>query len=274
MDLPPEIRLIIYEFALVLDHPIEFWPIAPELDWIKEDASLSFRLRQGVREVAVELAVGLLRVSKQINSEVTGILYGMNAFHFSGKYGFVVLEAFLYTIGSTNRKNVADVRVCSPSYPDPTRRTRDRIKRMLRQMHLHTPIQDHQVKRYYGSKDPCPAEWEHLAFEDLSRVIEKDGTLRSLSIRCETYSDHFPDKLGVLRHMAPKVSKLRVSLIFPLVYFEIKDYLDQKDRISRHAAYIRSGGFARHAAQEGWEIWVRVYHVPNEVCERMQVKEE
>lgn len=100
MSFPGEIRNKIYELAVPMNQAIKLWP--DDYAWIhrlpqREDKLGSYRhiiLKQ----------LKLLRLSKQINKEITEMFYRDNEFRFSGKDGWQVLAAFLLAIGPTNAR--------------------------------------------------------------------------------------------------------------------------------------------------------------------------
>ncbi|KAF2493514.1 hypothetical protein BU16DRAFT_541195 [Lophium mytilinum] len=102
MKLPGELRNRIYEFALVLGHPVDLWPIngfALGLSNLVSKPPIKSRDEILQKDLA-NINIALLRVSKQVYKETVGMLYGHNTFQFSGHEAFVPMTAFLRHIGS------------------------------------------------------------------------------------------------------------------------------------------------------------------------------
>jgi len=129
LRLSAEIRNIIYDFALVKNDPINFWPASEDVDITAGPrASRATGVNGGPRyysgdtmPVAAEilamrqrLAVNLLRTCKTINAEATAVFYGGNDFRFTMEDGWVPLHHFLTTIGKQNRGHIKSVSVFVP----------------------------------------------------------------------------------------------------------------------------------------------------------------
>lgn len=244
---------MIYKLALVLDHPIELWPVTRAHWWTEENVLYGMKGRQVYRDDRAKLAVGLLRVSTQINSETASIFYGMNAFHFSELFGWVVLEAFLYTIGSANRKHITDVRVCGPNIPLVKPAVKDLVNSILHDMNLRSPWYDHHVQSYHIWTDKWCTRWEELSTEHTRRTIEKCGTLKKLSLRCDSGYLSYPANRDILKVYAAKVPGLQISLMFRLA--KARTWTDPQ-----HAAYnIRWKEPVQQALQDGWKVWIEIF---------------
>lgn len=265
MKLPTEIRLMIYEFALIIDDSIELWPDTTGFCWSKYTLFgdiKHFKRQQVYRKNRATLAVALLRASKLVSSEAAPIFYRMNSFHFSGQYGWVILEAFLFTIGSTNQKYLADLRFCGPRnvplYPYFSKA----IRILLRNMHLHSPSydsQDHRPRRNYFAREDVidTTNWESLAIQDIRRVIEKNGTLRKLSIISPV--DWFyraPDYQDILKACEAKVPGLQLSMVFQIG----RDSLWMDVYRGNFVSSLRSNSILSQALRDGWKFWVESYN--------------
>lgn len=82
LDLPPELRILIYNAALVLPFPMELWPEADFLFSVYRPLAPNSLpliryiqwLREKMRQRGVNL--GLLRVCKTVHVEATKVWYG------------------------------------------------------------------------------------------------------------------------------------------------------------------------------------------------------
>lgn len=90
MEIPAELRLIVYQYLLRSERPFELWPGLYEADatW-SHYASFKFVLP-------------VLRLSKNIHSEAAPVFYGENEFRFSGADAYLVCKSFFMTIGDSN----------------------------------------------------------------------------------------------------------------------------------------------------------------------------
>ncbi|KAL1597707.1 hypothetical protein SLS60_008193 [Paraconiothyrium brasiliense] len=111
LDLPAEIRLIIYEYVLVLNKPIEVWPesgtLMPAFD--RGDIVEIHRLIQ-----SRELPVGMLRTCKLVQQEATPIFYGTIRFRFSGINGTSVACVFLNSTRLWNNRHLKSITIPMP----------------------------------------------------------------------------------------------------------------------------------------------------------------
>jgi hypothetical protein len=104
---PGEIRNAIYKHALVLHHPIDFWPILPyNARGIDHLTQLTSDLKH--------INVSLLRVSHQVHKEAASILYACNRFRFSDRGGWTLLCGFLFHIS----RNSSFLTSIAANYPE------------------------------------------------------------------------------------------------------------------------------------------------------------
>ncbi|KAF2099738.1 hypothetical protein NA57DRAFT_55683 [Rhizodiscina lignyota] len=110
LDLPRELRDMIYGFMLIIDDPIDLCPLGSSYG----NAGLlrMNAIRNYKRNIHPKL--GILRASKQLNDETTLIFYGENEFCFTGKDDWMMLYAFLETIG---RRNVSCIKHLAVKFP-------------------------------------------------------------------------------------------------------------------------------------------------------------
>ncbi|KAF2728051.1 hypothetical protein EJ04DRAFT_120021 [Polyplosphaeria fusca] len=116
LQLPAEIRTMIYHCALVPTRPIDLWPILT-------NAALFF-VPVTLADIAHDLAVGeqlrevnvnLLRVSRQIYREAHDILYACNRFRFSDRGGDMIMSAWLTHL-QWKSNLISNISVCYPSW--------------------------------------------------------------------------------------------------------------------------------------------------------------
>jgi len=115
LDLPLEPRVIIYKMALVLSRPIELWPECDTPDVAQQHKSIARNFQYLKHKLSRRhFNVGLLRTCKLINYEARDIFYGCNEWRFSGLNGWMVANAFLYTIGANNIKSIKNLTLPMP----------------------------------------------------------------------------------------------------------------------------------------------------------------
>jgi len=122
LDLPAEVRNLIYHFTLVKDESIDLWPASRHCvnGFLEEGAGPRDHggdmgiFGQVMRVMRRGLQVNLLRTCKSISSEATPILYGRNEFRFTMEDCWVPLHTFLITIGERNRAFIRSLSVFVP----------------------------------------------------------------------------------------------------------------------------------------------------------------
>ena len=136
LDLPPELRNIVYDFALVPDEPIELAPICFgtfDFEERHEHKALAPHGYYGPRpdqpgphgyflggswhlhryNTKIRPSLMLLRVCKEVNEESASVFYGQQ-FRFTSTYGWYILHDWLKLIGSSNRAHVRHISVAHP----------------------------------------------------------------------------------------------------------------------------------------------------------------
>jgi hypothetical protein len=125
MQLPAEIRNMIYEYALtdpsginlvgVFKHKrrtVERISVQCQADMSKDSSwSVSFRMNDSIRnqhEEPVPLVPSLLAVNKQIHQEATDILYGKNEFILTDSFA---LYSFIINLGPSGAKHLKTLRI-------------------------------------------------------------------------------------------------------------------------------------------------------------------
>jgi hypothetical protein len=115
LDLPPELRVMVYKILLVLPHPVELWPEC-DVPLASHQNIIVHRNLQYLKQKlnSRKINVGLLRTCKLINYEARHVFYGCNEWKCSGLNGWMVANAFLYTIGRENIKCIRSITLPMP----------------------------------------------------------------------------------------------------------------------------------------------------------------
>ncbi|KAL1644991.1 hypothetical protein SLS58_004062 [Diplodia intermedia] len=124
MDLPVEVRIMIYRLLLLSCTPFELC-FRAFVEWVpgsrvpKEGSAWS-------HFASFRPALGVMRLNKQINREAAEVFYGENEFRFSAFNSFTPARAFLATIGTLNTRFLRKLTLFVPflkrgCYRDPQR---------------------------------------------------------------------------------------------------------------------------------------------------------
>jgi hypothetical protein len=194
LDLPGEIRSLIYRAALTRPTPLDLYPhefircpeSLEELDErMSKPKNLGPKPRSSTKTIVVrdqydlayirkEMATGLLGTCKQIRNESTIIFWRENTFRFSGDFGWEGIRRFLTTIGPDARQRLHHLELSPPwnleaqSYTSPLQ-------------YYHSIAKNHPklrmakmlpVGRYFSQKD---ANLEHVL-----TMIKLEGFLKEL----------------------------------------------------------------------------------------------
>ena len=133
LNLPPEIRNLIYDYALVNPTPIDLWPHLFHTDLSNDSAwqsrmlswngpaaldELPFKTRNqaSLLHVREQMAVGLLETCRQVYNEAALYFWADNHFRFSGHSGWQGLLRFFLTIGPAARARIRRMDVHAPVY--------------------------------------------------------------------------------------------------------------------------------------------------------------
>jgi hypothetical protein len=136
LDLPAELRNLVYEHALVQQEPIELAPLQFAHDYINRTIrpdylplspkAAKFARRHNIPcftaeryhnwryNKEIQPSLRLLRVSRQINTEASAIYYGQE-FRFTNEMGWHILYEWLKTIGPCNRQFIRHLTVVHPA---------------------------------------------------------------------------------------------------------------------------------------------------------------
>ncbi|KAI4688264.1 uncharacterized protein J4E84_005195 [Alternaria hordeiaustralica] len=169
LDMPLEIRLMIYGHALEFDEPIELWPETGDMD---TEYYRRVRNRSRLRKMFGRRGprnLGLLRTCKQVCAEATEVFYGNNEFRFSGLNGHMVAYAFATKIGSRNLGFMKSMTMAIPC------RSGDRGC-MASHWNPHTWLRTHEVYdlmpfSYPWTKGKLRKRFPRLDFEDSWRSL-------------------------------------------------------------------------------------------------------
>lgn len=121
--LPLEIRILIYEHALLSAQPLDLWP----QQWYDEtnlntignrNIQQPFKVRRqdSLLFIRKELATGLLGTCDQIYNEASCYFWSKNHWRFSGRSGWQGLLRFFLTIGRRARSRIQKLDVHAPIY--------------------------------------------------------------------------------------------------------------------------------------------------------------
>jgi len=131
LDIPGEIRTMIYRAALVKSDPIDLWPdsyienaeselsLADRIVKIKstfgKGCSLPrFRRQVDLEYVRKEMATGLLTTCRQISREAANIFWCENTFRFSGDFHWLGIRRFFESIGPRALSLIQKVEIFAP----------------------------------------------------------------------------------------------------------------------------------------------------------------
>lgn len=121
--LPLEIRILIYEHALVSAKPLDLWPQQwwdeTDLDTVvARNVRPPFKVRHqdSLLFIRKELATGLLGTCGQIHNEASSYFWSKNHWRFSGRSGWQGLLRFFLTIGPKARSRIQKLDVHAPIY--------------------------------------------------------------------------------------------------------------------------------------------------------------
>jgi len=175
LNLPGEIRTLIYRAALVRDTPLDLWPnkffedngadpilLRRLLTSRKtEDRNLvewiTVRDQHDLQYVRKEMATGILGTCKQVWMEASWLFWCENSFRFSGDFEWIGLRRFLTTVGPEARSRIRSLEVVPPGwlnhYLCPIDPSQIRVERKMLYAKNHPKM--HMVKclPYHSEKD-------------------------------------------------------------------------------------------------------------------------
>lgn len=117
--------MIIYEYALIREQPIDLWPHLYHLITTESTHDHALKIRDHVFKVRdqeslayvrKEMATGLLGTCRQVYNEAAGYFWSDNSFRFSGRSGWQGLLRFFLTIGPDARSRIRKIDVHAPIY--------------------------------------------------------------------------------------------------------------------------------------------------------------
>jgi transcription elongation factor Elf1 len=129
LDLPGEIRALIYHAALVRIEPIDLWPckyienpgsvpsLAPRLAKARNSGSEPiFRRQDDLQYVRKEMAIGLVATCKQVQQEAGHLFWRENTFRFSSDIEWYGIRRFFAAIGPRPISLLRNLQVFAPFY--------------------------------------------------------------------------------------------------------------------------------------------------------------
>jgi hypothetical protein len=114
LNLPAEIRELIYFAALARSTPIDLWPMKYEERDQDEENRCVFRLQEDLEWVRKEMASGLFATCKQISHQASSIFWSKNTFRFSGDIYWFGARRFLGTIGPRALSQLQSLELFAP----------------------------------------------------------------------------------------------------------------------------------------------------------------
>ena len=181
LRLPAEIRIMIYQYALIRNQPIDLWPHlyhgtlesgSTDLPIELQENPLKIRHQESLTYVRKQMSTGLLGTCRQIYAEAVMFFWAENLFKFSGRSGWQGLLRFLLTIGPAARSRIRRLDVHAPIY-------------------MRWPIKDKDGKDLNGRSKNLPKmhmvkipQENHLdtvAKQRVCAILEQDRTLEELN---------------------------------------------------------------------------------------------
>lgn len=143
LDLPRELRDIIYDFILVPGEPIEFAPLYVCLlefeepsrnleEWTDDVFEIDARITQSDLDeclvgaswylhryiTEIQPTLSIMRTNRQMHEEAAAVYYGQE-FRFSNPSGWYIVNEWLRTIGPANRTRIRHLIVAHPGQKYP-----------------------------------------------------------------------------------------------------------------------------------------------------------
>lgn len=265
--LPLEIRILIYEHALISATPLDLWPhqCLNDDDLGTGEFPLGTRPIFHIRRqdslvfIRKQLATGLLGTCVQIYNEASGYFWSKNHWRFSGRSGWQGLLRFFLTIGHKARSRIQKLDVHAPIYM----RWANRIS---------ANYLDGRSKNYpkmHMAKIPAEGHLDNQTIQAVCGIIQQDRTLLELNfVVPENFRNGDEDSFGGydMNHEGGSgalrcIKKL--DFVKKTVVFEEKSYLAVKrgvEGILRQGWNVScmSGSFIYEMAEDGnfQKTWV------------------
>jgi hypothetical protein len=205
----------------------------------------------------------LLRVCKRIHPEAAEVFYGENEFRFSGVNGWIVVNAFVATIGIRHARFVKVLTIGMPFWAKNrgctygTSRCLDSSTQRERLEGIMLWTYPSKLGSYYDS-----------AFDLLSWNLAKAGTLKKLNLILPDWFDYTEvhhskthDELwAALNRILSKLPRLTVEVIYMCPEDNFKEMGDSIKRLVRElrAARIRVFRLAYYQERPFMRPWVLV----------------
>lgn len=120
LELPYELRAIVYRELLVLEHPIELWAETGIALKSQRHSRVNGAILRRAFKPGGDSNLGFLRLNKLINFEAAEIFYGENKFRFPGTNGHMVAFAFVTKISKHSLDLIKNISIAAP-FPNSNR---------------------------------------------------------------------------------------------------------------------------------------------------------
>lgn len=225
--LPLEIRILIYEHALISAKPLDLWPQQwyniTDLETVGTRNVPPFMVRRqdSLLFIRKELATGLLGTCEQIYNEASGYFWSKNHWRFSGRSGWQGLLRFFLTIGRKARSRIQKLDVHAPIYMRWDKRVSFRS--------LDGRSKNHP--KMHMARIEAEGHLDNQSIQAVCGIIQQDRTLLELNFVVPAYfrnGDH--DSFGGydMNHeggTGPLRCIQRLDFVNKTVVFEEKSYL-------------------------------------------------
>ncbi|KAL6719618.1 Prostaglandin E synthase 3 (Cytosolic) [Lecanora helva] len=244
LRLPPEIRIQIYQFALIRDEPLDLWPhkwTKPDDDVDAKPSTLKVRHQESLQYVRKEMSIGLLGTCRQVFNEAATFFWSHNRFRFSGRSGWQGLLRFFLTIGPEARSRIQRVDVHAPIY-------------------MRWPVKDSDNKDLNGrSKNfpklhmvqiPPEGHLDRQAIQRLYVVLAQDRSLKEINfIIPEGFRNGDEDAFGgyTIDHDMEPDSKVRIERVKALDWVKMRVVVER-------GGYLAVADGPQQIMDEGWDL--------------------
>ncbi|KAF1995754.1 hypothetical protein P154DRAFT_566568 [Amniculicola lignicola CBS 123094] len=119
LQLPAELRQMVYINTLVVDSPFEFWPEEESSDYVLAHVNTYRKRVTNFRKLEKLIKrrggnLRLLRTCKQVNMEASPVFYGENQFRFSGRDGHTIAYCFTWNMGWNRLQWLTNITIGAP----------------------------------------------------------------------------------------------------------------------------------------------------------------
>ena len=256
MDLPVELRCIIYASALTLPFPIELWPetdnpIASH-QIVTTNRNMQY-LKFKMRHLGVNL--NLLRVSRQVRSEAMGEFYRHNEWRSSGMNGWMVANAFMFTSGMFGWRWIRRI-----TLPLPVRHTAQ--GRAQQRWGMIRPAVSKRAVVRLAKQIPfvVPDEWKYdSSVRDVCIALGKCMNLEMLRLVLPRWCDMEVVDEGVLEDFVGRIERLRGVFRQGVSRKGLKVQVVRVSGVKTSMGVLamvteKQGRFEEECVKKGWEV--------------------